>query len=326
MTVKHNSWLPAWQSNLQKKVTSSASLYRDLLNAPDTLAFVQEPKVFGKRIGYVPSSHLAFSGSSKEACRAALFIPKSLAPTCFILKEWSSRDLIAVRCTQLYKDTPVVFVSHYMDGNFSSSVSKDLNSVVDYCNQEGFPLVIGCDSNSHSVAWGGKDCNRRGIEFEEFLACKGLSWAKIGNAPTYTRCNASSLIDLTVVNNKAYSLVYDWKHWSTTSLSDHVRLEFKLDLLRPLPRSFRDTKKCNWNTYREVLKFLLLEHPFRYTPNPSLAQLNSAPGHIEWCMLKAFEAACPLKYKSSTKHNTWWSPELTLLRSKVRAAKRQEEC
>ena len=99
MINNHTSFIPAWQANLQKKLTACSSFCKDLGSAPDTIAFVQEPKCYGRRMGFVPSTHRALVGTTKAPCRAALLVPKSLAPSCFILSEWSNKDLVVVRCS-----------------------------------------------------------------------------------------------------------------------------------------------------------------------------------------------------------------------------------
>ena len=222
-----------------------------------------------------------------------------------------------------FGDKPVILVSHYMDGTLSSPISKEFSSVVDYCNRERLPLVVGCDANSHSEAWGNSDCNPRGLILESFLASSNLSWSNVGTMPTWSRKNASSIIDLTLHNSLASDLISDWRVSPVPSDADHAILKFRLSLGRPIPRSYRDTSKCNWDTFREVLKLMFSEKPFRYSPSPSSSVISSLNGHLEWCLVHAFEAACPLSFRSSKAITSWWNPEISTLRSKVRGTKRR---
>ena len=93
--TQHN--LPVIQANLQKKISASSSFSRHLGNSHNTLAIVQEPRVIGRRISNVPSTHKAFVGSTKVPPRAAILVPKDLSSDCFILSEWSTRDSVAIR-------------------------------------------------------------------------------------------------------------------------------------------------------------------------------------------------------------------------------------
>ena len=49
----------AIQANLQKKIDAGNSFCRDLSNLPTTIAFIQEPRVVGRRVSCIPSSHKA---------------------------------------------------------------------------------------------------------------------------------------------------------------------------------------------------------------------------------------------------------------------------
>ena len=321
--IDPSNLVPAIQVNLQHKIAAANSFCRDLTNLPTTIAFIQEPRVVGRRVSCIPSSHKAFVGSSKVPPRATLVVPKALSQDCFLLREWSCRDLVAVRVINLVPGKSVILTSHYMDGTLANPVSEGLRALVAHCSAERLPLILGCDSNSHSTAWGSKDCNSRGNELEAFCATSGLGWANTGNKPTFVTSVSSSLIDLSLFNSAAANLITGWRHSSTPSLADHVRLEFNLDFQRPIQRCFRNTNKCNWELFRDGLTQKLAAAPVRYVPRPSPDQLDSVTGHLTRCLINSFEEACPVVFRSSRKAISWWSPEVAKVRTKVRALRRK---
>ena len=148
-----------------------------------------------------------FVGSSSAPPRATILVPKVIATDCILLREWCSRDIVTVRATSLLHSGAVILTSHYMDGTLSSPVSEELRLLIAHCNAEKSPLIIGSDTNSHSTAWGARDCNPRGLELEAFCASNGLSWANIGNKTTFVTRSASSHIDLTFYNQAAANFI-----------------------------------------------------------------------------------------------------------------------
>ena len=56
-----------------------------------------------------------------------------------------------------------------------------VEELVEYCNQNNLPLVIGCDANAHHVAWGSSNTNERGEALLEYLASTDLAWSNKGH-------------------------------------------------------------------------------------------------------------------------------------------------
>ena len=40
--------------------------------------------------------------------------------------------------------------------------SRELEELVQYCENENLYLIVGCDSNAHPTTWGSTNCNDRG--------------------------------------------------------------------------------------------------------------------------------------------------------------------
>ena len=75
--------------------------------------------------------------------------------------------------------------------------------LVDVCNRERIPLVVGMDSNSHSPLWGCPDKNERGEAQEDIFLSKNLTVMNVGNENTFVSGVGSSIIDVTVMNCSA---------------------------------------------------------------------------------------------------------------------------
>ncbi len=74
---------------------------------------------------------------------------------------------------------------------------------IDFCEVNKFPLVVGADSNAHSIMWGSENSNSRGEVLEELLLEKDLEVLNEGNEATFSTCRARSIIDISLVNRYA---------------------------------------------------------------------------------------------------------------------------
>jgi hypothetical protein len=53
-------------------------------------------------------------------------------------------------------------------------LSREFEELMHYCEEENLYLVIGCDSNTHHIVWGGTNCGDRELALLEFLNCLNL--------------------------------------------------------------------------------------------------------------------------------------------------------
>jgi hypothetical protein len=78
--------------------------------------------------------------------------------------------------------------------------SPEMERLVEYCEQQGLPLVIGCDTNAHHLAWGRHECNNRGNLLAEYIATTMLEIANKGCEPTFVSRNRQTVINITLVH------------------------------------------------------------------------------------------------------------------------------
>ena len=53
----------------------------------------------------------------------------------------------------------------FLDINLTVRLQKFVQ-LLEFCDSKGIPLIVGADSNAHSVLWGCEETNKRGEELE----------------------------------------------------------------------------------------------------------------------------------------------------------------
>lgn len=69
--------------------------------------------------------------------------------------------------------------------------------------------------------WGSKHTNAQGKELLEAFSTLDVVLLNSGDAPTYTKGDASSIVDLTFVSSSLIRGNYDWKVMEIYTTSDH---------------------------------------------------------------------------------------------------------
>ena len=90
------------------------------------------------------------------------------------------------------------------------------------CTLNNYNLIIGMDSNAHSVLWG-DETNSRGEWMEEFILDSNLTIENIGRKPTF-------------IGRQTLALNTESKNWKVTdevTLSDHSLIRFNLGPMLP---------------------------------------------------------------------------------------------
>ena len=77
----------------------------------------------------------------------------------------------------------------------SSEIEQEfITKILTYSSDNGLPIIIGADTNSHTLITG-QDTNRRGLELEELILNHGLLVENIGSkVPTYETVRGDKLI------------------------------------------------------------------------------------------------------------------------------------
>ena len=105
-------------------------------------------------------------------------------------------------------------------------MSRELDALLTFVNSHNFALIVGIDSNSHSLLYG-NETNRRGEIFEEFILNNQLTVENVGRTPTFQSAMGQSIIDVTLTKNLG-GTVKEWWVDQSFNGSDHNTISFKL--------------------------------------------------------------------------------------------------
>ncbi|XP_044583012.1 uncharacterized protein LOC123264033 [Cotesia glomerata] len=109
-----------------------------------------------------------------------------------------------------------------------------------------YPVAIAGDFNSWAVDWGSKQTNARGKALREAMASLDVVLLNIGGTPTYTKGEASSIIDLTFVSSSLLKGNYSWEVLNTYTGSDHSAILWEISAGRNPQRATRQTNAAGW--------------------------------------------------------------------------------
>ncbi|XP_015509714.2 uncharacterized protein LOC107216897 [Neodiprion lecontei] len=109
-----------------------------------------------------------------------------------------------------------------------------------------YPVAIAGDFNSWAVDWGSKQTNARGKALLEAMATLDVVLLNIGETPTYTKGEASSIIDLTFVSSSLLRGSYSWTVMNTYTASDHNAILWEISAGRNPRRATRQTNAVGW--------------------------------------------------------------------------------
>ena len=100
------------------------------------------------------------------------------------LPGFSCRDLEAnlINHIAVGAERRLVVCSAYLPYNSEDPpLSRELEELMRYCENENLCLIVGCDSNVHHIVWGSTNCNGRGESLYEFLNTTNLEILNQGN-------------------------------------------------------------------------------------------------------------------------------------------------
>ncbi len=297
------------QINLNKSKPPTAELNELKFD----IALIQEPNISpgsgaGTRIPQIKSPRRSFC---MAAARAAVVVDDSRLDY-WPIESLSTRDLAVVAITTVNRSS-VIIASGYLDVT-RPVVTPELEALVEHCRQARLPLVLGMDSNAHSTLWGESDTNHRGEALEKWIFEKELTLENIGTVPTFVPLNHSSstIIDVTLVNERALELVGDWKvELEDPSLSDHRRIQFtlfaKVEEKSTRKRAYR---KANWSMFTETLNKLGVEWVEELKDSDVDVLAEELAQRLVW----ALDKVAPLKESRIRNDKFWWNESLTLKR------------
>ena len=233
-TTQNDSCVLIKQINLQKSKVATANFTDCMVkwSRCALFALLQEPAITTRgKMESLPPGIQIFAAAHP---RAAILATPGMSV--WSLPDLTSKDLAA--CTWLTgcPEVPeIILISMYADITIINPISPELIAVTNYCESRGLPMLLGVDTNSHSVTWGHQDNNVRGDAFEDFIAGHPLHILNRGSLPTYQSSRAQSVIDVTLASLTIQDLIVNWEVCRDNYLSDHKCIQMELTLTQPPP-------------------------------------------------------------------------------------------
>ncbi|XP_063833265.1 uncharacterized protein LOC135082400 [Ostrinia nubilalis] len=188
-------------------------------------------------------------------------------------------------------------------------------------------LLIGGDSNAKSTWWGSTVEDHRGKELSGTLEESGLQVLNTGDTPTFDTIRGgrafTSYVDITACTADLLDLVDNWRVDQNMTSSDHNAILFYISLRKSrglrVERTTRlyNTKKANWDTFREKLLESKLQNNINTETISNISNKNDLEQFIQ-NYTNSITAACqssmPAKRSTEVLKVPWWNDELTRLK------------
>ena len=192
-------------------------------------------------------------------------------------------------------------------------MSRELEELVRYCENENLYLIVGCDSNAHHTAWGSTNCNGRGEALMEFLYSLNLEILNQGNESAFCIGSRQEVIDITLVSYGLLESITGWEVSLEPSLSVHRHILFTLRGSVPVPL-IRNPRGTNWGSFRADLGGKLERGPEMSMRDE--AGLGLAVHWIQQALISTYKGNCPLRPARKGKKSLRCAPKS--LRREVR--------
>ena len=301
------------QINLGKRKSATTELNRRQYD----LVLVTEPQTVGGSVtGIEPRSEvISPRGKGTRTCIRT-------STNSWGVEDFTEADLTTAA---LKLDNSIIyFASLYLDINKGVREGRWIN-LIDWCEREKIPLVIGMDSNAHSPLWGSHELNKRGEDLEEVVMEKNLTVLNRGRMATFRGGLDGTVIDVTLVNSYAIHLVdlSTWEVDPAESMSDHRYISFTLDVNPTAERkAVRNIRKAKWEVFKATLDTLPLGTVYQQVEKPE-RWLDTQCEELLCNINVALDAACPMKNQARPTTNKWWNKELEKLRQEVRTLEKR---
>ncbi|XP_046624766.1 uncharacterized protein LOC124307289 [Neodiprion virginianus] len=222
------------------------------------------------------------------------------------------------------------FVAAWVDGiRFYSCYappSLSLEQFIDFLDcltedaRQHFPVAIAGDFNSWVVDWGSKLTNARGKALLEAMATLDVVLLNTGETPTYSKGEASSIVDLTFVSSSLTRGSYSWVVMNTYTTSDHYAVLWEVSTGQSPRRATRQTDAVEWKVKAFDPGTLIIA----LDSNPTTT--GSAEEKAKELMKRVTQAcdACMPRTRGMNHRSSvhWWNDNISTLRKECFKRKR----
>ncbi|GBP80203.1 hypothetical protein EVAR_100080_1 [Eumeta japonica] len=182
------------------------------------------------------------------------------------------------------------------------------------------PVAIAGDFNAWAVDWGSKQTNARGRELLEAFSTLDIVLLNSGDRPTYTKGDASSIVDLTFVSTSLAKGSISWVVLDIYTASDHHAILWETSKDRNLRGPIKQTNTIGWKVKSfdpEVLLTALDSDPI---------ETKCAEDHTKALMMRvtqACDASMPRKRVMNSRPAVhWWNDHISNLRKECHRKRR----
>ena len=306
------------QGNLRHSHQAQLNLFIDIVNKRVykdgiNVIFVTKPYTISKSNSLLDVPNDVFNVFAERGGRTALV---TAGINTWKVPQFCSKDVIV--CQTKINNKLTYLVSLYLDCKVLG-FPKEFEDLI--CNLGNNDIIIGTDSNSHSTVWNSPLTDKRGELLEFFKIDNNLSCCNVGNNPTFVSGSGfSTIIDLTLANYRLSQRVSNWHVEQVLHSTDHFRIRFNISNcsnFRIEPVETWNYRKGAWSYFKSQLELGLLHWtcPRSWTDvtiEQKIKQINDE-------VMKALDLSCPKKRcKSKYKFPTWWNPNISKLRAKLR--------
>src|SRR6266496_610358 len=305
------------QLNLQKSRVATANFSQCLINWSKLpcFALLQEPytSTYGL-VGFPRTSQMFFASKSP---RAAIIASPDLK--LWAMDDFTTADISCCLWKTGHRQWPtIIVVSAYLDIT-KPAASPELEKLLIYCENKNYPVVMGCDTNSHSVGWGCPQNNLRGDVIDELIHRHSLSVINVGSVPTFETVRARSIIDVSLVHDSLYNNCANWKVLDKDFLSDHKCLEFFLNLCQPSPGPITDWRRTDFNAFELELQQIGTRWTAPEAWAPSVLEDEVECFNTDVMSVLTKHSPTFLPGRRFRKHR-WWNEELVVYRNDTKRA------
>ena len=180
-------------------------------------------------------------------------------------------------------------------------------------------MAFAGDFNSWAVDWGSKETNA----LLEAMSTLEVVLLNSGEEPTFTRGEASSIVDLTFVSSSLVNRNYSWKVMNTYTASDHFAILWEVSTNRNTKVPPTRTNAIGWKISAFDLDAFTVA-----LDNKAISGID-ARNKAEELMRRireACDASMPRKYSLIQLPSVyWWNDNIAALRKKCLKARRASQ-
>ena len=310
------------QQNLRKSPTATFEFVHNTSHTD--ISLLQEPYTGSSgstRIkGFPLRSRLQYNNAATPKTATLISNPNLYTE---FLEDYSDSNITTTKI-QL-KDSIVVVINAYFEPH---SLTNDhlikLRSI--FADFPSSPIILAGDFNARHGLWHDHHTNTQGNRLAEFIDERELLIHNM-NTTTYESQSGTSVIDLTLSNDRAINHISRWTAIShTNTIFDHKRITFDFSTTQNVPlkipfstRTFNENK-ANWSLFKAQFDTPQFQDMCSSIDMiETTAEIDSCTDQLTRFITEAAFRSMPTKRKDPRPpRSPWWDEELSRMQVTVR--------